>query len=238
MRTKGQLDDYLDGLQLLSSGDLFDVDSTMNALPARNTSAKAKLSAELDRFRAINAFVTTSNHLYPSTIAHPAFDPAIAAREDSELSKLGVTLTYANARKLAFAGRYDDARLLLRRLLRDAPADNDSRALLGRTYSWNHDYKEARAIFSDLVKRAPDYSDGYAALIDVNLWDSKDTVALALAMRAYAKFPHDGAVVFGKAKALAAVGRDPEALAALDELTKIDPAYPDAGPLRARLQKK
>jgi lipoteichoic acid synthase len=238
MRTKGQLDDYLDGLHLLSSGDVFDVDSTMNASPARGASVRAELSTKLERFRAINTFVTTANHLYPGTVARAAFDPVVASREDSALAKLGVALTYASARKLAFAGKYDEARLVLRRLLRDAPADNDSRALLGRTYSWNHGYKEARAILSELVKRAPDYSDGYAALIDVNLWDSKDVEALALANRAYAKFPRDGAVLFGKAKALSAAGRNAEALATLDELAKVDPAYPDAGALRTRLQKK
>ena len=238
MRTKLQLDEYLDGTKFLSGEESFTIDASLNAITHGSAADRRELSGKLERFRAVNTFVTTGNHLYPGLASRASATPAASANDESALARLGVEPTYAGARKLALAGKRDDARLILRRVLRDAPADNDSRALLGRTYAWDHRYAEATAILSELVQRAPDYVDGYAALIDVNIWDGKHIEALTLARKALAKYPKDPALLLGKAKALEASGKRGEALATLDVLAKIDPNYADAGPVRARLQKK
>jgi lipoteichoic acid synthase len=238
MRTKAQLDEYLDGTKFLSGGELFTIDANMKATPEGSSSELRALTRALERFQAINTFVASGDHLYSGLATRAVAEPVASAATDSALAKLGVQPTYASARALAFAGKRSDARLILRRVVRDAPADNDSRALLGRTYAWDQKYNEARTILTELVRRAPDYADGYAALIDVNIWDGKANAALALANKAVAMYPRDPALVLAKAKALEASGKRDEALATLDALARINPNYADAVPVRARLQKQ
>jgi lipoteichoic acid synthase len=238
MRTKAQLDEYLDGTTFLSGGELFAVDANMNGTPEGNSSELRALTRSLERFQALNAFVTSGDHLYSGLATRAVAEAVASADNDSAFEKLGVRPTYASARALAFAGKRRDARLVLRRVIRDAPADNDSRCLLGRTYAWDHQYSEARTILTELVRRAPDYVDGYAALIDVNIWDGKAEAALTVANKAIAKYPRDPSLLLGKVKALEASDKREDALAVLDVLAKIDPNYADAIPVRARLKKK
>ena len=51
------------------------------------------------------------------------------------------------ATQMAWDGQYDQSRLLCNRILRDKPEYVDARLLLGNTYSWNKQYREARDIY-------------------------------------------------------------------------------------------
>lgn len=238
MRTKAQLDEYMDGTKFLSGSELFTIDANMNATTEGSPSDHRALTRSLERFQAVNSFVVSGDHLYSGLATRSVAEPVASAETDSALATLGVQPTYASAQALAFAGKRSEARRILRRIVRDAPSDNDSRALLGRTYAWDHQYNEARSILSELVRRAPDYVDGYAALIDVNIWDGKAEAALSIANKAVAKYPRDPTLLLGKARALEAAGKRDEALATLDALRKIVPNYADAVPVRARLEGK
>jgi len=241
MRTKNELDEYLDGTNFLSGDQLFRLDSTFTLHALDDGTARRAALAKLDAFRAVNHFVTTGDHVTPRVATAGVANPADRAREDSAYRALGLVgrtpvEAFEAARTLASKGDYAAARLVARRLLRDAPSYHDARALLGRTYAWERRFDEARPILEDLVRRAPSYVDGYEALIDIDIWQGNGAQALATASRLLATFPHHPGLLYKMARALELLHRRDQALAVLDELRRVAPAYPEADALRARLR--
>lgn len=242
MRTKNELDEYLDGTHFLSGDQLFTVDSSFALTPDGDGAARAAAADKLDRFRAINAYVTTDDHVMPAGRVTPGgvVDRAAVAREDSVFRALGLERrtpveAFDMARSLAAAGQYETARLVAQRLLRVSPSYHDARALLGRTYGWERRFDKARPILEDLVRRAPAYADGYAALVQLLVWQGDGATALASATRALNIFPGNPELLYGKARALELLGRKHEALAVLDDLRRVAPDYAESPALRRRL---
>jgi len=245
MRTKNELDEFLDGTVYLSGGQLYRLDSTFTPNAIMDEPARAAASAALDRFRAVNAYVTTRDRVAPRTAlaVNAPPDPKAMAREDSAFRALNLEevtpeLAFEAARQLAANRQYETARLVARRLLRDAPSYHDARALLGRTYSWEGRQDDARQVLDDLVRRAPGYADGFAARIAVDVHEGHGDAALSAADNALVTFPRDPALLYEKARAQELLGRRDDALRTLDDLRRIKPANADADALRQRLQRR
>ena len=240
MRTKNALDEYLDGTMFSSGGQLFRLDKAFDLSAANDGAARDAAAEKLDRFRAINRFVTTGEHLVPPSAGAPAYDAAAAAREDSAYRALNLESAvpeqaFEVARQAAARNDYTTVRLVTRRLLRDAPSYHDARALLGRSYGWERNFTEARTILEGLVRRAPDYADGYAALIDLDIWQGQGVQALTGATSALKRFPGAPALLYRKARALELRNRRDEAIATLDVLRRVQPVDAEADALRTRL---
>lgn len=206
MRVKNELDEYLDGFHFLSGDQLFTVGDGLTLRPTQDDRALAEVRAKLERSRQVGRFVTGGSHLYPGNVGDAA-DMRAAAAADSAFAALELTgrsaeALYALARAKALAGQYEPARIITRKLLRDAPNYHDARALLGRTYSWNRQFDEARTILTDLVRRAPEYEEGHSALIDVEIWSGHGEAALAAVNLALTRFPGDAGLLGQKARAL------------------------------------
>ena len=240
MRTKNELEDYFTGTAYLSHGQLFAVDSTFGITESHDD-ATAPTQA-LRRFRAMNTFATTRDRLAPAggMGVTPVPDRAALAAQDSayhaqHLEGRTPEQAFAAARDLAAAKDYATARLVLRRLLREAPSYHDARALLGRTYAWEQRFDEARDILDDLVRRAPSYPDGLAARAEVDIFRGQGATALAIVTRGLSEFPRDPALLYAKARALELVGDKAMALRTLDELRRVAPSNPEAEALRRRI---
>jgi len=245
MRTKNELDDYLDGTHYLAGGQIYQLDADFSLRALRDDDARAVAEDALERFRAVNTYVTSHDRVMPHdamAVALPP-DPKAMAREDSAFHALGLDRVtpeqaFARARELAAQRDYDTARLIARRLLRDAPSYHDARALLGRTYSWEQRFDDARKVLDDLVHRAPAYADGIAARIELDVYEGHADAALSAANQALAAFPRNPSLLYDKARALELLGRRDEAMRTLDDLRRIAPAHADAEALRTRLQRK
>ena len=193
MRAKNTMDEYLDGMHLLSGGEVFRVTDRLGLFQIHDDTIRDRLAGALERFRAINRYVTEAPRLYPLSAADSA--ALIAnAREDSVFRQLKLgrktpTEVFFVARDLAIDGQYEAARLIARRLLRDGPNFHDARVLLARTYGWNSLYDDARAILDDLRRRAPDYVDGYVASTDLERWAGQPARSLSIAESALSRFP-------------------------------------------------
>ena len=242
MRTKNELDEYLDGTLFLSGEQFYRLDSTFALTTLGDGASRAAASAALDRFRAINRYVTARDRLTPTAemAVTSAPDPAIMARQDSvfrafALERRTPDEAFGVARDLAAQRDFTAARLLLQRLLRDAPSYHDARALLGRTYGWERRFDDARVILDDLVRRAPGYADGFAARIELEVYQGNGDAALAMADHALAEFPHNASLLYGKARALELLGRRQEARDVLDELRRVAPGHREGEALRRRL---
>lgn len=242
MRTKNELDEYLDGTRFLSGAQFYRLDSTFALTTEGDGTARGAALAQLDRFRAVNMYVTSRDRLEPATgmgVTRPA-DPALLEREDSVFRALGLERAtperaFAAARELAARRQYEAARLVARRLLREAPSYHDARAFLGRTYGWERRFDEAGAVLEDLARRAPSYADAQAALVELDVWQEHGAAALARASSALARFPGSLELLYGKARALELLGRRREAMLVLDERRRRAPDDVETAVLRQRL---
>ncbi len=242
MRTKNELDDYVDGARLLSGGELYVIDSTLRLSRVLDASARDSAATALNEFRAVNHYSTTSDHVAPPTGRGVTPPPNLAAmaHDDSVFSALGLDRrtpddAFLVARDRAAARDYDAARAICRRLLRDAPSYHDARALLGRTYAWTQQYEEARRLIDDLVRRAPWYAGGLAAQVQLDIYQGRTAEAMTGSARALAQFPRDPGLLYFRARALELGAQRAEALAVLDLLHRIDPRYEGAEELRRRV---
>ena len=239
MRTKNTLDEYLDGTSFLSGDQLFTLCDNYDLLEVQDASRRSQVSAKLERFRQLNAFVTSGDHIYPGG----ATDSAGALRavlRDSVFRSLGLEpgnsgRAFDVARERAIARDFTTARTIARLLLQDQPDYHDARTLLGRTYGWDHQPDSARAILREVVRRAPDFSDAYSALVDVEIWGGNGAEALRQANAAIVRFPGNADLLVDKARALELLGRKAEARAVIDAVLRRQPSHADARTVRKRL---
>ena len=239
MRTKNRIEDYVDGTWFLSGDELFRIDRDLTLRRSSSANARATVTEKLRRFRAVNRFVTTGDRLMPVPEAVVKAKRQVRS-DDSTYARLGLGPMRAEqafqiARDRALGGRREEARVILRKILRESPSYHDARALLGRTLAWDGRYDEARATLNELGRRAPQYVDGYVARSNLQLWTGDPSGSLAIADTALARFTRTPGLLFARARALEALGRREQAVRALDELRLIAPNYDGADRVRARL---
>ncbi|MDQ6717149.1 MAG: sulfatase-like hydrolase/transferase [Gemmatimonadota bacterium] len=239
MRTKNELKDYLDKESFISRDQTFAVHEGLKLSAIDDPSVRKALSEKLDRFKELNRFVTSGNHLYPGQSIDSGAALAIA-NDDSVFAAMGLKgktpdAAFKAAQQLAWKGDYEKAQHIARELLRSIPNFHDARALLGRTYAWQHNYARARITLAGLVERAPEYLDGHVALVDTELWSGHAQQGLAAADSGLARFPKSPALLLGRARALEALGRKQAALKALDALRAVDPNNAAGATMRLRL---
>ena len=209
MRTKGQIDEYVDGEYFLSGDQLFRLTDGLDLPRVDDQQTFRALHSKLVRAVEVGRYVTSRDRLYPAAVADSA-ERRLRHQEDSVMTKLAITgktpdELFALARSRALAGDYETARIICSKLLRDIPNFHDARALLGRTYAWQRRFDEARPILAELVRRAPDYPDGYVASMDVEIWAGHAEVALSIARDALGRFPGNAELIAGRARAQAMI---------------------------------
>lgn len=241
MRTKNRIEDYVDGTWFLSGDELFRIERDLTLRRSSSASARAALTEKLRRFRAVNQFVTTGDRLLPVPSAVLKAERQ-ARSDDSAYARLGLGPMRAEqafqiARARALGGRREEARVILRRILRESPSYHDARVLLGRTLAWDGRYGEARVTLNELARRAPQYVDGYVARASLQLWSGDPNGSLAIADSALARLTRTPGLLFARARALEALGQREQAVRALDELRLIAPNYDGAAKVRARLSR-
>ena len=239
MRNKNELIDYIDGTYHLAGERVFQLLPGMDEEPIQNDSLQSLLQAKLKRFKQINAYVCEQKRLYPDSVKGPQYlEFSAEDRAQFALLKLDTlndAQLFERARTEAFQQRYDDARLLCRKILAHNPLHNDTRLLLGRTYAWDKQYDIARSMYNDVLHRMPDNTDALSALIDLQLWSGNDTRALVLADSCLKFYPGNMPLLVRKVKALVGLNRTREAKTALLSVLKSDPHNEEAAPLKHRL---
>lgn len=143
---------------------------------------------------------------------------------------------FFRARELAFNGKRDSARVLLKMALKKSPDYSDIRILLARTYAWDGRRDEARKELKTVLRKAPNYKDAISASIDVELWDDKPEEALKLCVGALRKSPNDEDYLLHKAKILRILNRDNEALITATILEEINPSNTDVLKFRESIE--
>ena len=240
MRNKVQLTDYVDKDYFLTGDQLFKLRAGLVPEEVQDEIVQSRLERSFSDFKRINRYVCRNNKLYPqsadrSRFATTAADDSASAALDS--LKLNSDQLFQFAQQEAAANKYEEARTVCRKLLRNGPNFHDVRTLLGRTYAWEKRYDEARAAFDEVIRRAPNYPDAQIALVDVEFWSGNNDRVLGLVNQALQRFPSNQEFHVRKVKVLAAMGRRDEALLGLNQLLKLNPLSADALALRKQLGK-
>jgi lipoteichoic acid synthase len=240
MRNKGELTDYLDKDYFLTGDQLFKLRAGLVPEVVQDKDVQSRLERNFGDFKRINRYVSRNNKLYPQSADRSRF--ATTAEGDSAFAaldslKLNSNQLFQLAQEKAAANKYEEARTVCRKLLRNGPNFHDVRTLLGRTYAWEKRYDEARAAFDEVIRRAPNYPDAQIALVDVEFWSGNNNRVLGLVNQALLRFPSNQEFHVRKVKVLAAMGRRDEALLGLNQLLKLNPLSADALALRKQLGK-
>ncbi|MDO1499281.1 hypothetical protein Q2T40_03275 [Winogradskyella maritima] len=155
MRNKNELKEYISGDNLYTDGDVVELEDNMNV--SSSFSSGSKIESQLESFKSMNHYVTSENKIIPDSLA--IFTIQKEKFTDSETVWLNSVYDgkdsdkgYFKARDLAWNKKWDQALLLCRYNLSEAPSHIDTKILMGRVNSWKGNHKEAIRILKNVLK--------------------------------------------------------------------------------------
>lgn len=99
--------------------------------------------------------------------------------------------SFLQARDIAFDGHWEIARDSLEHLLEVYPNYTDAKILIGKTYSWNGKYDEARKHFNRITSIEKEQKDAWLAAIKNEMYAKNLNTALGLANKALIHLKRD-----------------------------------------------
>lgn len=99
--------------------------------------------------------------------------------------------SFFQAREFAYEGQHQRARDTLHNILSEYPNYTDVRALLGKTYSWDGNYSEARRHFNRITSVERQHKDAWLSAIKNELYADNLGIALGLVNKALRYLPLD-----------------------------------------------
>lgn len=159
----------------------------------------------------------------------------VSAYAQRDISQAHVDELFETARTAAFQKNYEEARVLLFRILKNHPLHFDASVLLGKIYAWEGKYDSARSFFKNVLMKEPFHYECLQAAIDVERWDGKIQEALRLLENALQRYPTEGDFLIKKAQVLKELHRDDEAQVTLNLLQDLYPSRADVKQLREEL---
>jgi len=135
----------------------------------------------------------------------------ICAQEYSVLGQQATnTINYDEgielAHRLAIEGKYEVARLLCQRILKDVPHYADAYIIIGNTYAWTNHLTDARLFYYKVFEYENGNFDAFSQLITIDLWEGKAESAINLANKALRYHPQNSDLLIKKARAYIMIG--------------------------------
>ncbi|MES2558524.1 MAG: sulfatase-like hydrolase/transferase [Bacteroidota bacterium] len=196
MRNKNELIDYIDGRYFLSDKIAYRITPKLDLERlSPNSSEEKQLKQKMAAFKQMNGYVVANNKIYNDSLGHAKqVEFTFTNREKLTLRFMGIDKMnaeqmFAAALKRAEVKQFSNVRLICKWCLVSNPNFIDMRLVLGRAYSWEGNYEEAKQQFAESVKRAPLNDEAWLALIDNELFYKQYEKALEFSEQAYALFP-------------------------------------------------
>lgn len=183
-RNKNNMQDYIYGHYLLSSGRIYGLEENLELFSVKNA-PKKKITEAFKSFKSVNSYVTSYNKILPD--ANVIFKKA--GREFTKQEMVWISSVFngkdfdnafETARALAFKNEWNRALLLCDYILTKIPRHADTEILMGRIYAWQKEYNTAIETLEEVIRKYPIYTDGYSALLDVYFWADKNERAVEL----------------------------------------------------------
>ncbi|PKQ64400.1 hypothetical protein BZG02_06185 [Labilibaculum filiforme] len=131
---------------------------------------------------------------------------------------------FEQARGMAFAGDREKARSICYGILSRTPNFYDARILIGRTYAWDKNFKQAREELQIVLDEDYDNRDAIFAIIDTEKWDGDANKAIFYCEYGLSFFPNEEAFLVQKVKLLEEIGDEGKSAFVLDELLELNPS--------------
>src|ERR1051325_6523082 len=122
------------------------------------------------------------------------------------------------------------------KILERYPDYSDVRVFLGRLYSWDGRYDEAREELLVVLSKSGASIDASSAAIDVELWSGHADQALVYAEQGIRSNPTEPAFPYKKALALEKLDKPEEAAESAQQAMDLNPADKDSSALLHRLK--
>jgi tetratricopeptide (TPR) repeat protein len=172
--------DYMHHSFFLTDGDVVQLDENLSFTD--NEIPEETISAVNNRFRynkSVNKYVTQNDKIIPSELSSVSNDKREFSKTEtiwlqSVFNGKDFDDAYKTARKLAFDSDWDRALLLCEHILSQIPRHADTEILKGRIYSWKEEYDKSVIILKEVVRKYPEYADGYCALMDTHYWSNPE----------------------------------------------------------------
>jgi len=163
-------------------------------------------------------------------------DPAQQETASTAQDELHVDDAFAKARSLAFDGKRQRAKRILKNLLKRKPNYTDIRVFLARVMAWDKEFEEARLQLDEVIKVKPFHHGTLRLYFDIEMWDKKPQKALDIAERYLKEHPDDHDFLYRKARSLYALDKKLESHLVLNHLLTLDPTYAQAHTLLTRVE--
>ena len=133
----------------------------------------------------------------------------------------------------ANAGKYEEARKLLRELLVDEPGHFPASLLIAQTYAFENKFDSARHITTELYRADPNHYDLLLLMVNIEIWDNKYKAAMTQVNTALAAHPDNAEFLYRKALIQYLQQDYRDALETLNHLLEnVDPNHAEAIRLR------
>lgn len=239
MRNKNQMPDYLSGKYYLSGNQLFELERGMRLRRIDDPDIFERVNSEFNKIKRINRYVTSNDKIIRTSDEDQEEREQLLEEEnyftDRQLKGLNVVELFSRARELAFTGQYEDARLILRRVLRERPNYHDARLLLGRTYGWDGMYDLAESEFNEVIRRNPEVADAYSAKADLYFWQDEPDETIEIVNEGLSNIGTTAELLFRRARAYWQMGDQNKASELVEEGLNLYPENQNLLELKERL---
>jgi lipoteichoic acid synthase len=177
-RGANNIKDYVHHAFFLTDGEVIELNAELNFTD--NEVPDETINIIKNRFRyskSVNKYVTQNDKLIPNALSSVTNDKQGFSKTEtiwlqSVFNGKDFDDAYETARKLAFDKDWDRALLLCEHILSRIPRHPDTEILKGRIYSWKEEYEKSVRTLKEVVRKYPEYADGYCALMDSYFWSN------------------------------------------------------------------
>jgi YaiO family outer membrane protein len=145
---------------------------------------------------------------------------------------------YQRARQQAHQGKYEEAELLLKSLLKKDPSHYDALFLQALITAWDGDYMSSLRQLNTLMYEQGVTQDLVEAITRINYWAGENLKVVAEADKGLSLYPDNTTLMYLRARALAAEQEYGEAIAGLEALVQLSPTNEEALALLKLLEVK
>ncbi len=172
------IQDYIYNNYFLTDGDVTKLNSDLSWSESEVSEKNIDLILRKFKYsKSVNKYVTQQDKLIPASASLISNSKRVFTKTEmiwlqSVFNGKDFDNAYGTARKLAFKKDWDRSLLLCEYILSQIPRHADTEILKGRVYSWRKEYSESISTLKEVIRKYPDYVDGYCALLDTYYWSN------------------------------------------------------------------
>lgn len=172
------IQDYIYDYYFLTDGEVTKLNSDLSWSEGEVSEKNKDLIVNKFKYsKSVNKYVTQQDKLIPTNVSLISNSKRVFTKAEmiwlqSVFNGKDFDNAYGTARKLAFKKDWDRSLLLCEYILSQIPRHADTEILKGRVYSWRKEYNESISTLKEVIRKYPDYVDGYCALLDTYYWSN------------------------------------------------------------------